>query len=221
MLFNRFAHSAGPGIAPAAWEKGPQKVEKSTRPGSQKEPPASHEKTELFFEYFTVFSALFMAPTACESGSQEVEVSDARGSKNRSSGGQISPPPRVKFRSPGIPNGLLEPSWGVVGARSASGGRSGWERGRWKVVWRALGTVLESSWRLSTPWGGPGEAPGGHFWRYFGVIFGSVLGDQAEEVKLIIFQNFNVILDPFSILFIALCCLPCCVAGGTAHIQKT
>ena len=47
-LFNRFAHSAGPGIAPAAWEKGPQRVEKSTRPGSQKEPPASHKKLSIF-----------------------------------------------------------------------------------------------------------------------------------------------------------------------------
>ena len=80
-----------------------------------------------------------MAPTACESGSQEVEVSDARGSKNRSSGGQISPPPRVKFRSPGLPNGLLEPSWGVVGG---------------------LGPVFG---RFSHPGGGAGEAPGGHF----------------------------------------------------------
>ena len=80
-----------------------------------------------------------MAPTACERGSQEVEVSDARGSKNRSSGGQISPPPRVKFRSPGIPNGLLEPSWGVVGARSASGGRSGREKGH-------FGALLGRSW---------------------------------------------------------------------------
>ena len=47
-IFNRFAHSAGPGIAPAAWEKGPQRVEKSTRPGSQKEPPASHKKLSIF-----------------------------------------------------------------------------------------------------------------------------------------------------------------------------
>ena len=108
-LFNRFAHSAGPGVAPAAWE-GPQRVEKSTRPGSQKEPPASHKKTEHFFEYLTVFSALFMAPTACESGSQEVEVSDARGSKNRSSGGQISLPRGSNCAPRGVPDGLPEPS---------------------------------------------------------------------------------------------------------------
>ena len=91
--------------------------------------------------------------------------------------------------------------------------------------WDRLGVLLAPlrpvSDRLSPPWGGPGEAPGGHFWRYFGAIFGSVLGDQAEKVKLIIFRNFNVILDPFSILFIALCCLPCCVAGGAAHMQTS
>ena len=90
--------------------------------------------------------------------------------------------------------------------------------------WDRLGVLLAPlrpvSDRLSPPWGGPGEAPGGHFWRYFGVIFGSVLGDQAEKVKMSIFKKFNVILDPFSILFIALCCLPCCVAGGAAHMQN-
>ena len=124
-----------------------------------------------------------MAPTACESGSQEVEVSDARGSKNRSSGGQISPPPRVKFRSPGVPNGLLEPSWGVVGARSASGGRSGWERGRWKVVLRALGTVLEPFWRVLGPllvdFPTRGEGPG----RLPEVIFEAFFGRSGREAK--------------------------------------
>ena len=214
-------HSAGPGIAPAAWEKGPQRVETSTRPGSQKEPPASHEKTELFFEYFTVFSASFMAPTACESGSQEVEVSDARGSKNRSSGGQISPPPRVKFRSPGIPDGLLEPSWGVVGARSASGGRSGWERGRWKVVLRALGTVLEPFWRVLGPllvdFPTRGEGPG----RLPEVIFEAFFGRPGREAKKRQFSTYvDVYFVHFSLLCFVPCCLPCCMAGGAAQMQK-
>ena len=36
------------------------------------------------------------------------------------------------------------------------------------------------------------------------------------------FSNvFYVFLGPFSILFIALCCLPCCVAGGAAHMQTS
>ena len=141
--------------------------------------------------------------------------------------------PGVKFDPPRGPISRPGESqtgfWRPPGARSASGGRSGREKGSWKIVWRALGTVFgvllaplrPVSDRLSPPWGGPGEAPGGHFWRYFGVIFGSVLENQAEKVKMIIFKNFNVILDPFSILFIALCCLPCCVAGGAAHMQKS
>ncbi len=140
-----------------------------------------------------------MAPTACESGSQEVEVSDARGSKNRSSGGQISPPPRVKFRSPGIPNGLLEPSWGVVGARSASGGRSGWERGRWKVVLRALGTVLEPFWRVLGPllvdFPTRGEGPG----RLPEVIFEAFFGRPGREAKK---RQFSTYVDVFSYIFL-------------------
>ena len=160
----------------------------------------------------TVFSALFMAPTACESGSQEVEVSDARGSKNRSSGGQISPPPRVKFRSPGIPNGLLEPSWGVVGARSASGGRSGWERGRWKVVLRALGTVLEPFWRVLGPllvdFPTRGEGPG----RLPEVIFEAFFGRPGREAKK---DNLAHMLMFFRTLFYAMCCplLPSLLRG--------
>ena len=169
----------------------------------------------------TVFSALFMAPTACESGSQEVEVSDARGSKNRSSGGQISPPPRVKFRSPGIPDGLLEPSWGVVGARSASGGRSGWERGRWKVVLRALGTVLEPFWRVLGPllvdFPTRGEGPG----RLPEVIFEAFFGRPGREAKKRQFSTYvDVYFVHFSLLCFVPCCLPCCMAGGAAQMQK-
>ena len=125
-----------------------------------------------------------MAPPACESGSQEVEESDARGSKKRSSGGQISPPPPgVKFRPPGVPNGLLKPSWGVMGARSAPGGRSGWERGRWKIVRRALGAVLELFWRVLGPFlvdfPTRGEGPG----RLPEVIFEAFLGRSGREAK--------------------------------------
>ena len=169
----------------------------------------------------TVFSALFMAPTACESGSQEVEVSDAWGSKNRSSGGQISPPPRVKFRSPGIPNGLLEPSWGVVGARSASGGRSGWERGRWKVVLRALGTVLEPFWRVLGPLLVDFPTRGEGLGRLPEVIFEAFFGRPGREAKKRQFSTYvDVYFVHFSLLCFVPCCLPCCMAGGAAQMQK-
>ncbi len=112
-----------------------------------------------------------MAPTACESGSQEVEVSDARGSKNRSSGGQISPPPGGQISLPGDP-------------KRASGallGRRGRQVGLRRALWVGKGEVescIEGSWdrlgallarlgpvvgRFSHPGGGAGEAPGGHF----------------------------------------------------------
>ena len=146
---------------------------------------------------------------------------EAPGVKFRSPEGQISPPggSQMGFRSP------LGRLGRQVGLRRAFWARKGQLENFMEGSWDRLGVLLAPlrpvSDRLSPPWGGPGEAPGGHFWRYFGVIFGSVLGDQAEKVKLIIFKNFNVILDPFSILFIALCCLPCCVAGGAAHMQKS
>ena len=80
--------------------------------------------------------------------------------------------PQVKFRPPGGP---LESSWGVLGAESASEERSGRKRGVSKKLWRALGTTLGSSWRVLGPFwvafppplGGPGEAPGGHFFDLF------------------------------------------------------
>ena len=72
--------------------------------------------------------------------------------------------------------------------------------------WDRLGVLLAPlrpvSDRLSPPWGGPGEAPGGHFWRYFGVIFGSVLGDQAEKVKMIMFQVFFMFVWVLSIFYV-------------------
>ena len=78
-----------------------------------------------------------------------------------------------------------------VGLRRAFWARKGQLENCMEGSWDRLGVLLAPlrpvSDRLSPPWGGPGEAPGGHFWRYFGVIFGSVLGDQAEKVKMIIF----------------------------------
>ena len=121
-----------------------------------------------------------MAPPACESASQAVEESDARGPQKEAPGVKCRPRRVSKFASRGVQNGLLETSWGVLGARSASGGRSGREKGSWKIVWRALGTVLGSSWRLLgqsrivfPPLGGAPE-------RLREVIFGGILGSFLE-----------------------------------------
>ena len=58
--------------------------------------------------------------------------------------------PQVKFRPPGGP---LESSWGVLGAKSASEGRSGRKRG----VWKLKGGLLGPSW-----------GPLGASWTHFG-----------------------------------------------------
>ena len=117
--------------------------------------------------------------------------------------------PQVKFRPPGGP---LESSWGVLGAKSASEGRSG----SLKIDKRALGTILGSSWRVLGPFwvafppplGGPGEVMFGLFWDV-----------PAEILKMsfgLLF--FSHIWGLFSVLFFALCCLPCSVAGGVLHM---
>ena len=107
--------------------------------------------------------------------------------------------PGVKFASWGVPNGLLETSWSVLGARSASGGCSGREKGGWKIVWRALGTVLGPSWRLL--WGGA-RGGSGRFWRYFGVIFGGILGAQAEKLNMLFVQAFFMFVWVLSLFYL-------------------
>ena len=115
-------------------------------------------------------------------------------------------PAGPKKEAPGV---KFDPPWGPISRRGESQTdllkRLGRQVGLRRAFWARKGQLencMEGSWdrlgvllaplrpvsdRLSPPWGGPGEAPGGHFWRYFGVIFGSVLGDQAEKVKMIIF----------------------------------
>ena len=108
-----------------------------------------------------------------------------------------------------------------VGLRRAFWARKGQLENCMEGSWDRLEVLLAPLRPVSGRLSPPGGAPGGHFWRYFGVIFGSILGAQAEKVKMIIFQVFFCFLGPVSILCIALCCLPCCVAGGAAHMQKS
>ena len=74
--------------------------------------------------------------------------------------------PQVKFRPPGGP---LESSWSVLGAKSASEGRSGRKRGVWKLKglgssWRVLGPFW---FAFPPPLGGPGEGSRRSFLNFF------------------------------------------------------
>ena len=168
----------------------------------------------------TVFSALFMAPTACESGSQEVEVSDARGSKNRSSGGQISPP-EGQISLPGDPK---RASGALLGRRGRQVGlrRALWVgKGEVESCIGALGTVLEPFWRVLGPllvdFPTRGEGPG----RLPEVIFEAFFGRPGREAKKRQFSTYvDVYFVHFSLLCFVPCCLPCCMAGGAAQMQK-
>ena len=126
--------------------------------------------------------------------------------------------PQVKFRPTGGP---LESSWGVLGAKSASEGRSGRKRG----VWKLKGGLLGPSWgppgaswahfgsQFPPPWGAPG--------RLQEVIFGIFWDVPAEILKMsFCLSSFHIFGVSFSVLLFALCCLPCCVAGGVVHMQK-
>ena len=54
--------------------------------------------------------------------------------------------------------------------------------------WDRLGVLLAPLRPVSGRLSPSGEAPGGHSWRYFGVIFGGILGAQAEKLNMSIFQ---------------------------------
>ena len=60
----------------------------------------------------------------------------------------------------------------------------------------------------------PGGPRGGHFWTF--------LGRPSRDLKNeLLFGVFPHIWSLFSVLFFALCCLPCSVAGGVVHMQKS
>ena len=135
----------------------------------------------------TVFSALFMAPTACESGSQEVEVSDARGSKNRSSGGQISPPPGSNFAPRGSQTGFWSPpgaSWAPgrpqEGALGGKGGGGKLYGGLLGPAWSPFGASWARCWSIFPP-GGRGR---GGSRRSFLKLFLDVLAERPKKDNL-------------------------------------
>ena len=70
-----------------------------------------------------------------------------------------------------------------------------------------LGPILG---RISPPPGGP---RGGHFWTFLG----RPSRDLKNELLFVVVSHIWV----FSLLLFALCCLPCSVAGGVVHMQKT
>ena len=83
-------------------------------------------------------------------------------------------------------------------------------KGRLGVLLARLGPILS---RISPSLGGPGEAPGGHFWTF--------LGRPSRDLKNeLLFVIVSYIWGLFSVLLFALCCLPCSVAGGVVHMQN-
>ena len=137
-------------------------------------------------------------------------------------------PPGVQFRVLGSPKrasgDLLKRLGRQVGLRRAFWARKGQLENCMEGSWDRLGVLLAPlrpvSDRLSPPWGGPGEAPGGHFWRYFGVIFGSIFGAQEKEVKMNSFKCFLCILGSF-LYYIYCPLLPSLLRGRRrrAHIK--
>ena len=68
---------------------------------------------------------------------------------------------------------------------------------------------------LSPPGGAPERLREVIFADMLGVIVGSIWDAQAEKLKIVIFKCCFCLFGSF------LYCLPCCVAGGAAHMQKS
>ena len=129
-----------------------------------------------------------MAPPAPE----RVMKIDARGSQKE--------PHRSNFAPPGVlwsPPGRLGRQVGLRRALWA-------EKRRLEIERRALGTILGSSWRVLGPFwvafppplGGPGEAPGGHFWTF--------LGRPSQDPKIELL--FVVFSHSWGLFFCAIIC---------------
>ena len=127
------------------------------------------------------------------------------------------------------PTGQISPPRGSSGVLLGRLGRQvGLRRALWaekrslKIERRALGTILGSSWRVlgpfwvasPPPWGAPGRLQENIFRLFWDV--------PAEILKmsfcLLLFSHMSGL---FSVLLFALCCLPCSVAGGVVHMQKS
>ena len=124
-------------------------------------------------------------------------------------GGRKRSPRGVKFRPLGHPKtadftrGPVLNPWfvGPEASRGVLGGRCGLS-GKWLLFFferakKYFWIVQGPSWTILGPFPGPGEAPGGHFWRFCCCILGAV----------------------FYIIFV-LCCVPCCVLCGVAKIES-
>ena len=116
----------------------------------------------------------------------------------------------------GVQNGFPEASGGLLVARSRAGGPKGESEIRKKYSWSApgahlarLGAVLGSP----PPQERPGEAPGAHFLKFFG----SAGAEGPKGNMCYVFYCFRVSI---SMLFLVLCCLPCCAPGGVANMGK-
>ena len=147
------------------------------------------------------------------------------GGEKSTPGGPKKEAPGIKFRPPGV---RFRPPGSSKWASGLLLGRLGRQVGLWRALWAAkweLKIGMEGSWdrlgallarlgpvldRFSCPGRGAGRVILKVFW-----------GLPGREAKTEHFQIFECFFGPISMLYVVLCCLPCCVAGGTAHIQKT
>ena len=148
----------------------------------------------------------------------------AGGGEKSTPGGLKKEAPGIKFRPPGV---KFRPPGSSKWASGLLLGRLGRQVGLWRTLGGKGGVGKLYVGLLGPSWGSLGAS-----WARFGSIFfprggaGRVIlkvfwGLPGREAKTEHFQIFECFFGPISLLYVVLCCLPCCVAGGTAHIQKT
>ena len=118
---------------------------------------------------------------------------------------------------PGGPKWLPGGFRGPLGRQVARWRAKGGVRNQKKILLVGPGGPLGASWGRfglpPTPQERPGEAPGAHFLKFFG----SAGAEGPKGNMCYVFYCFRVSI---SMLFLVLCCLPCCAPGGVANMGK-
>ena len=155
----------------------------------------------------------------------------ARGIEEVTPGGRKRRPRGVNFRPPGGPKWLSGGLWRPPGASWAGGeAQEGGLGGKGSLLfflkrpkkfflnfqgpsWGPLGGFWADFGSFPPPRGGPGEAPGGHFWRFCETC--SPRGEKERKILI-----FCCIFGAVFYAIFVLCCVPCCVLCGVAQIEK-